>query len=175
MKPFHILLALSVFAFIPGAANAQMKSATFAEGSVTETTRRNQGTEALNVEKTTTSWLTGTMNNSTVGVSLSGSGVSGDVSGLMLDLSQQMRTSSNPNALKEQLENNPVLERMFGEEMAVGDGFSLSTTMSLDEAEYEMGSNIDEIVKVNTVKNFDETVFTDGWSTENGFLTDFSN
>jgi len=47
--------------------------------------------------------------------------------------------------------------------------------MSLDEAEYEMGSNINEIVKVNTVKNFDETVFTDGWSTENGFLTDFSN
>ena len=175
MKPFHILLALSVFAFIPGAANAQMKSATFAEGSVTETTRRNQGTEKLDVQKTTTSWLTGTMNNSTVGVSLSGSGVSGDVSGLMLDLSQQMRTSSNPNALKEQLENNPVLERMFGEEMAVGDGFSLSTTMSLDEAEYEMGSNLNEIVKINTVKNFDETVFTDGWSTENGFLTDFSN
>ena len=171
LLPFGVLLVLAT----PLSSFAQMKTTSISSGSDSEIIRNSSGTETINQRISKSSQMEGVMGNQTMSMTMSGQGMEGATSELMLQSMEQMR--SEDMAVMEQLsmgvsEEN-ILDGIFNSELVADENFSITATMTMNESMADMYNDTDEVTEILRVEKFENTTKTEAWATETGFVSSF--
>ena len=171
LLPFGILLVLAT----PLSSFAQMKTTSISSGSDSEIIRTSRGREIVNQRISRTSQMEGVMGNQTMSMTMSGQGIEGGISELMLQSMEQMR--SEDMAVMEQLsmgvsEEN-ILDGILNSELFADEKFTITATMTMNENVADMFTDTNEETSVRRVEDYETTTKTDAWTTETGFISSF--
>ena len=173
MKPIK-LLSIGIFLIIatPISSSAQLKRSDFANGSVSETTQFSKGTETIKVSTTTVSSSDGSMNSQAMSVTMSGTGVEGPINDLLIQSFEQMMPASD--ITMNELRNMNQVESMLNNQLLVQEeGFSMTTTMSINEQEADVVMDLIENTEVLRVDDYETLTETDAFANEIGFVNSF--
>ena len=171
LLPFGVLLVLAT----PLSSLAQMKTTSISSGSDSEIVRTSKGREIVKQRISRSSQMEGVMGNQTMSMTMSGQGMEGATSELMLQSMEQMR--SEDMAVMEQLsmgvsEEN-ILDGLLNSELVADEKFTITATMTMSESMADMWMNDNEDTNIERVENYETTTKTDAWSTETGFVSAF--
>jgi hypothetical protein len=171
LLPFGVLLILAT----PLSSFAQMKTTSISSGSDSEIVRTSSGTETINQSVSKSSLMEGVMGNQTMSMTMSGQGMEGATTELMLQSMEQMR--SEDIAVMEQLsmgvsEEN-MLDGIINSDLVTDENFSITATMTMNESTADMYTEINEETSILRVDNFESTTTTEAWTTETGFIGSF--
>jgi hypothetical protein len=171
LLPFGVLLILAT----PLSSFAQMKTTSISSGSDSEIIRNSSGTETINQRISKSSQMEGVMGNQTMSMTMSGQGMEGATTELMLQSMEQMR--SEDMAVMEQLsmavsEEN-ILDGIMNSDLVADDNFSITATMTMNESMADMYTDTNEETNILRVDNFESTTTTEAWTTETGFISSF--
>ncbi len=169
--PFGILLVLAT----PLSSFAQMKTTSISSGSDSEIMRTSKGTEIVKQSSSRSSQMEGVMGNQTMSMTMSGQGMEGTTSELMLQSMEQMR--SEDMAVMEQLsmgvsEEN-ILDGLLNSELVADENFSITATMTMSESMADMWTDENEETNIERVEEYETTTKTEAWVTETGFVSSF--
>ena len=173
MKAFK-LISVGIFLILatPISSNAQIKRSDFATGSVSETTQFSKGTETIKVNTTKISSSDGSINSQAMSVTMSGTGVEGAVNDLLIQSFEQMMPGNNVEM--NELTNINQAETMLNNQVSVQEeGFSMTTTMSVNDQSADVETGLIENTEILRVDNYETLTETDAFSTEIGFVSAF--
>ena len=171
LLPFGLLLVLAT----PLSSFAQLKQTAISSGSDSEIIRTSSGTETVKQRISKSSQMDGVMGNQTMSMTMSGQGMEGTTSELMLQSMEQMR--SEDMAVMEQLsmgvsEEN-LLDGMLNSKLVADENFSMTATMTMNESMADMSNATDEVIEILRVEKYENTTKTEAWATEAGFVNSF--
>ena len=173
LLPFGFLLVLAT----PLSSFAQLKTTAISSGSKSEIIRSSSGTEIVSQKITRSSNMEGVMSNQSMSMTMSGQGIEGATSELMLQNMEQM--SSEDMAVMEQLSmgvsDESMLNGLLNNEITADENFSITATMTMNESTADMNSDTKEETNVRRVEDYEVTTKTDAFSTETGFISSFDN
>ena len=173
MKSFK-LLSIGIFLIIatPISSNAQLKRSDFATGSVSETTQFSKGTETIKVNTQRVSSSDGSMSSQTMSMTMSGTGVEGPINDLLIQSFEQMMPGNNVEM--NELMNINQAETLLNNQLSVNEeGFSMTTTMTVNEQDADVGVDLIENTGILRIDNYETLTETDAFSTEQGFVSSF--
>jgi hypothetical protein len=179
MNSFRLLSLCALLVFTtPLASFAQLKNTTFSSGSETEANKFSKGKETITSNIKKSSFSEGDSSVQTISITMSGQNVVGLTNEVMLQSLEQM--GSQGNAAMEQLRLGVAEDSNLGAELNSmftstddGDGFTMTTTMSMNEQEAIMGASSEEDTTIIRVDNYEVDSFTDSFMMENGTINSF--
>ena len=179
MKSFKLLSLCSLLVFTtPLASFAQLKNTTFSSGSETEATKFSQGQETITSNIKKSSFSEGDSSIQTISMTMSGQNIEGLTNEVMLQSFEQME--SQGNAAMEQLRLGVAEDSNLGAELNStftstddADGFTMTTTMSMNEQNAIMETSSEEDTTIIRVDNYEVEAFTDSFMMENGTISSF--
>jgi hypothetical protein len=179
MNSFKLLSLCALLVFTtPLASFAQLKNTTFSSGSETEANKFSKGQETITSKIKRSSFSEGDSSIQTISITMSGQNVEGLTNEVMLESFEQME--SQGNAAMEQLRLGVAEDSNLGAELNSmftstddGDGFTMTTTMSMNEQEAIMGASSEEDTTIIRVDNYEVDSFTDSFMMENGTINSF--
>jgi hypothetical protein len=173
MKSFK-LLSIGIFLIIatPISSSAQLKRSDFATGSVSETTQLSKGTETIKVNTQRVSSSDGSVRSQTMSMTMSGTGVEGQINDLLIQSFEQMMPGNNVEM--NELTNINQAETLLNNQLSVNEeGFSMTTTMTVNEQDADVGVGLIENTEILRIDNYETLTETDAFSTEQGFVSSF--
>jgi hypothetical protein len=173
MKSFK-LLSIGIFLIIatPISSSAQIRKSDFATGSVTETTQFSKGTETIKVNTQRVSSSDGSVSSQTMSMTMSGTGVEGQINDLLIQSFEQMMPGNNVEM--NELTNINQAETLLNNQLSVNEeGFSMTTTMTVNEQDADVGVGLIENTEILRIDNYETLTETDAFSTEQGFVSSF--
>jgi hypothetical protein len=173
MKSFK-LLSIGIFLIIatPISSSAQLKRSDFATGSVSETTQLSKGTETIKVNTQRVSSSDGSVSSQTMSMTMSGTGVEGQINDLLIQSFEQMMPGNNVEM--NELTNINQAETLLNNQLSVNEeGFSMTTTMTVNEQDADVGVGLIENTEILRIDNYETLTETDAFSTEQGFVSSF--
>jgi hypothetical protein len=181
MKSFKLLSLCSLLVFTtPLASFAQLKNTTFSSGSETEANKFSKGKETITSNIKKSSFSEGDSSVQTISITMSGQNVVGLTNEVMLQSLEQM--GSQGNAAMEQLRLGVAEDSDLGAELNSkftgtdnADGFTMTTSMSINEQDAIMSTSSEEDVTIIREDNYEVEAFTDSFMMENGSISSFDN
>ena len=180
MKAFKLfpLCSLLVLA-TPIASFAQMKNSTYASGSESQITKVSKGKETIKQDIKKFSISDGDTSIQTISLSMSGKNIEGAMNEMMMQSFEQMESQGDAamKQLRVGMSEDTNLGGMLSTEFtgADEDGFTMTTTMSMNDQEAEMYTETEENTNVLRVDNYTTTTTTDAFSNDAGFIVTFDN